>query len=114
MIGHDDVRGRTTYAALLERIRSTAHVSSASVASIVPLGLTQYGRQVDRHGVSTSAGFTVVGTDYFATLGLAVVTGREFTMAEENAPTDPVAIVDQLLVERLFNGESPLGQTVCG
>jgi len=112
MIGQDDVRGRTTYAALLERIRSTARVRSASVASIVPFGLTQYGRQVDRNGVSTSAGFTVVGADYFATLGLAVVAGREFTMAEENAATDPVAIVDQILVDRLFKGESPIGQTV--
>ena len=112
MIGQDDVRGRTTYVALLEHIRSTARVSSASVASIVPFGLTQYGRQVDRNGVSTSAGFTVVGADYFATLGLAVIAGREFTMAEENAATDSVAIVDQILVDRLFKGESPIGQTV--
>jgi len=112
MIGQDDVHGRTTYAALLEHIRSTARVSSASVASMVPFGLTQYGRQVHRNGVSTSAGFTVVGADYFATLGLAVVSGREFTIVEENAATDPVAIVDQILVDRLFNGESPLGQTV--
>jgi len=112
MIGQDDVRGRTTYAALLEQIRSTARVSSASMASMVPFGLTQYGRKVERNGVSTSAGFTVVGADYFATLGLAVVAGRQFTMAEENAATDPVAIVDQVLVDRLFKGESPLGQTV--
>lgn len=112
MIGQDDVRGRTTYAALLEHIRSTARVGSASVASMVPFGLTQYSRQVERNGVSTSAGFTVVGADYFATLGLAVVAGREFTMAEEKAATDPVAIVDQILVDRLFKGDSPLGQTV--
>jgi len=112
MIGQDDVRGRTTYAALLEHIRSTAHVSSASVASMVPFGLTQYSRQVDANGVSTSAGFTVVGADYFTTLGLVVIAGREFTVAEENAATDAVAIVDQVLVDRLFKGGSPLGQTV--
>jgi predicted permease len=112
MIGQDDVRGRTTYAGLLEHVRSTSRVSSASVASMVPFGLTQYSRRVDRNGVSTSAGFTVVGADYFATLGLTVIAGREFTMAEENLAADPVAIVDQVLVDRLFRGESPLGQTV--
>jgi hypothetical protein len=52
-----------------------------------------------------------VTADYFKTLGLRMVQGREFTAAEEAAlgGTTPV-IVDVTLAERLFANENPVGQ----
>jgi putative ABC transport system permease protein len=52
-----------------------------------------------------------VTADYFKTLGLRMVQGREFTAAEEATAnsTRPV-IVDVTLAERLFANENPVGQ----
>jgi predicted permease len=113
MASQDESRGRATYAALLDRVRALPGVRSASVASLVPFGLTQFDREVDHDGTITSATFNVVGAGYFATLGLPVIAGREFTLAEERDPAiEPVAIVDRILAERLFKDASPIGQTV--
>ena len=51
-----------------------------------------------------------VTSDYFKTLGLRMVQGREFTAAEEATVggTTPV-IVDVTLAERLFANENPVG-----
>ena len=55
----------------------------------------------------------MIGADYFSAIGLPVVAGREFTISEEQqAASEPVAIVDQVLVQRLFGGASPLGETI--
>jgi len=55
----------------------------------------------------------VIGSDYFRTLGLRVISGREFTTAEEqDAAAEPIAIIDQILAQRLFAGENPIGQSV--
>jgi predicted permease len=113
MASQDESRGRATYAALLDRVRALPGVRSASVASLVPFGLTQFDREVDHDGTITSATFNVVGAGYFATLGLPVIAGREFTLAEERDPAiEPVAIVDRILADRLFMGASPIGQSV--
>jgi putative ABC transport system permease protein len=52
-----------------------------------------------------------VTADYFKTLGLRMVQGREFTAAEEATVggTTPV-IVDVTLAERVFPNENPVGQ----
>jgi putative ABC transport system permease protein len=53
----------------------------------------------------------VIGADYCGVFGLPLVAGREFTVAEEqDASSEPVAIVDRVLVQRLFAQESPIGQ----
>jgi len=55
----------------------------------------------------------VVGADYLETLGLKLLAGREFTRIEEQtAAASPVALVDQLLVEKLFHGQNPIGQAL--
>lgn len=113
MAGLDEARARATYAAILDRLRTLRNVDSASVASMVPFGLSQFGRQVTHGGVRTSSTFVVIGSDYFRTLGLRVISGREFTTAEEqDAAAEPIAIIDQILAQRLFAGENPIGQSV--
>jgi hypothetical protein len=53
----------------------------------------------------------VTAADYFRTLGLPMLRGREFTAAEEaGAGGTPVVIIDQALADRLFAAEDPVGQ----
>jgi len=118
LAGYDETRGRQIYADLLDRVRALPGVRAASVASLVPYGEVSSGGRVRRPGTTgsearTSAIFNVVGHDYFASLGLAVLRGREFTAAEEASPAGaPVALIDEPLAAKLFPGEDPLGQQI--
>ena len=51
--------------------------------------------------------------DYFRSLNLPMVRGREFTEAEEDSPTAPrVAIIDERLARKLFGADDPIGQMI--
>jgi len=55
----------------------------------------------------------IVGTDYFKTLGLHVLRGREFDAIEVAASSSShVAIIDEPLAHELWPGQDPLGRNV--
>jgi putative ABC transport system permease protein len=56
--------------------------------------------------------WTQIGADYFRTLGLPMVHGREFSAADERRGDEGVAIIDQVTAERLFAGTDPVGQFI--
>jgi predicted permease len=87
------------------------------VASTIPFGEFHEGQPVERVGGGTdapiSATFRIVGADYFRTLNLPMVRGREFNATEEASADAPrVAIVDGALARRLFGPDDPLGQMI--
>jgi predicted permease len=121
--GYDAAQGREAHRALLAKLRSTPGIESVAEASVLPFGDYSFGAAVQREGPRLknedpeAAGkllhvqtYTVTA-DYFKTLGLRMVRGREFTAAEEAAVggTTPV-IVDVALAERLFANDDPVGQ----
>jgi predicted permease len=121
--GYNDVRTREAHRALLEKLRATPGIESVAEASALPFGDHSSGAGVQRGGPRLkredpdAAGklllvqsYTVT-SDYFKTLGLRMLQGREFTAAEEATAggTTPV-IVDVTLAERLFANENPVGQ----
>jgi len=108
-----EAQGRLAYRNVLERVRALPGVRAASAASIVPFGTSRDTRGVRSATQTFSATFTVIGAGYFATLGLPVLNGREFTGVEEQeAAAEPVVIIDRELAQRLFPAENALGQTV--
>ena len=124
LAGYDETQGRQVYRRLMDRLRGIPGVKSASFSSIVAFGGMTEGKTVQKGGtppgrgkdgraVGVSAVSYIVGSDYFATLGLPVLRGRDFTPAEEqdaNAP--PVAIIDEPLARELFGNENPVGQQI--
>jgi predicted permease len=113
LIGSDERQGRAAYAGVLDAVRALPTVRAASIASLVPLGSTRIDHLVMRGERTISATYTVIGADYLSALDLPLVAGREFLESEERDPAaEPVAIVDQTLAQRLFPGESPLGQFI--
>jgi putative ABC transport system permease protein len=57
--------------------------------------------------------YRIIGADYFATLGLRMVQGREFTPAEERSPAAPrVAIVDEAFARQVFAERNPIGKLI--
>ena len=99
-------------------------VQSASLASVVAFGEISEEKTVQKGGtppgtgkdgrpVGKSAVYYVVGSDYFATLGVPVLRGRGFTLAEEQDPNAPaVAVIDEPLARALFPDRDPIGQQV--
>ncbi|HET9269813.1 MAG TPA: ADOP family duplicated permease, partial [Vicinamibacterales bacterium] len=123
LAGMDETRGREVHRQLLERLRSLPGVDAASSASLIPFGDISIGRMVQADGPRlkrtdpgardrlVDAQYYVVGADYFRTLGIDVIAGREFTVAEERASSGVVSvIVDAPLARRLFPNENPVGR----
>ena len=88
---------------------------------MVPFGTFADGRQVEPMGATGPNGaenwpesyYTIVGRDYFQSLGLAMLQGREFTDAEVEADSPAaVAIVDQTLAHALWPGGDPFRQQI--
>jgi putative ABC transport system permease protein len=56
-----------------------------------------------------SADYNQVGEGYFATIGIPIVAGREFTRNDdENAP--PVAIINETMAAKYWSGKDAVGQ----
>jgi len=124
LAGYDQATARQLYRRVVERLESLPGVESASLAATVPFGMVTHGDRIvpaesgpaaedDRNPAARSAELNVVGFDYFHSLGLALKRGRGFSRAEEESPdAPPVAVVDEVLAERLWPGESAVGRRV--
>ena len=112
--GYNENQSRAVYRSALQRLRSTPGVANASLASIVPFGEFHESRKVKSSPAADgiSAAFNVVGSSYFDTLGLRIVRGREFTLADDEAGGPKVALIDGRLSRRLFGEADPIGRTV--
>ena len=99
----DSTRVDAFHARLLERARALPGVSSATLSALVPLGgsnmqtgmwLPGTGDEGERAALMPY--FNVVGRDYFATLGIDLVAGREFGRDDGR-----VAIVNEEMARKL-------------
>lgn len=62
-------------------------------------------------GLTFSPHWNSVGADYFSAVGLPLLRGRSFTVAEATQPGGPaVAIIDEVLAKKLWPDEDALGQ----
>jgi predicted permease len=123
MAGYDETNGRGALRGILQRVRNTPGVRSASFASLVPFGDYNESRVLQKAGTPAPAAgqpaegpqavLTIVGADYFDTLRLPILRGRGFTSIEEEYPNGPrVAIIDEPAARRLFGDEDPVGHAV--
>jgi putative ABC transport system permease protein len=108
--------GARFFANTLSRIRQIPGVQSAAGISFLPLAgpgmATSFYRTdqaVPPDGERPTTEVRPVTPDYFRTMGVPHLAGRDFTDADTpNAPL--VAIVSEGLVRRTFPGENPLGK----
>jgi len=125
LAGYDEIRSRRTYRTVIERLRALPGVEGVSLAASLPFHQRDW-RNVSRAGVTTAADpmadsaatgksfgsdYNIIGADYFKTLGLSLVQGREFNRSEmEPGSASRVAVIDQELARRLWPGEEALGR----
>jgi predicted permease len=115
LAGYDAARTSRIYQEVLRRVRNVPGVERASLGAIVPFGEFEEDRTIrlrpDDDGVS--ADFNVIGAEYFTTLGMRVLRGREFSRTEEQAGSTAMnAIIDRRLASKLFSSVDPLGRQI--
>jgi putative ABC transport system permease protein len=54
----------------------------------------------------------VVGPDYFATMGIPVLRGREFDQRDSEAGAKPVVVINETMAKRFWPGQDAVGQHV--
>jgi len=114
--GYDTRRARDFEDQLLDRVESLGGVQSAAYARVLPFSFLPYSSAaiaVDGYEPARdeqpSAEFNEVSPSYFATMGILLVSGRDFSRADdENAL--PVAVVNQVMAAQYWRGEDPVGK----
>lgn len=105
------------YRALLERVRATPGVKEASGIFPLPMSDSRIrttfvieGRPVTKSEEPRTQ-FRAVGLDYFATMKIPLLAGREFT-THDDAHGRPVVIINEALAKKFFPGENPIGKRI--
>ena len=114
--GYDVPRAETFQNELIDRIHALPGIESAAFAAVTPLGYISYPSSpivVDGYQHSPDeqpeVEYNQVGPGYLATLGIPLLSGREFTRTDdENAPR--VAIVNRTMMARYWRGQDPIGR----
>jgi predicted permease len=113
---YDEARGSRFYSQVLDRLRSLPGVSDAALVFVVPLGGRRGGTDIviDRQkgtepGKAVQVGFNVVTPGYFRTVGLPMVGGRDLAESDR-ANAGPVAVINEVMAQRMFAGRSPIGE----
>jgi predicted permease len=116
--GYSTIRTTQFLEELRRRVGALPGVTS--VACVDPVPLSMDGRWDDFHVAgepnSTNPDRVVdlymVTPDYFQTMGIDRLSGRDF--AHEGANSPKVAVVNETLVNQFFGGRNPIGQRVTG
>jgi len=114
--GYSEERGRALYAELLEWARHNPGVESATLAAAFPARLSFLTIHVETPGGDANSGGrdahveqNIVDTDYFETLQIPLVAGRDFQVTDrEGAPR--VVIVNEILAQRFWPDGEALGR----
>lgn len=116
--GYDRERAKNFEDALLERVKSLGGVESAGWARVRPFSYIPYASApivVDGYqpgkNEQPAADYDQVGPGYFATMGIPLLSGREFTAAD-NETAAPVAIVNEKMAAQYWHGDDPTGKSL--
>jgi predicted permease len=102
---------------ILDRVRATPGVESASAAIFTPLSGGGWNGDIEVDGYTPTGPrdaqvfFNGVSDDFFSTLGAALLAGRDFDEGDV-AESQPVAIVNEAFVKKFFHGANPVGRRV--
>jgi len=112
--GYDQPRIKRFYDQLLQDVRQTPGVQSASVAQVAVLTGNASSRTVQVQGYEAKSGENMnpwtneIAPDYFRTVGMPLVAGREFTERDVDGAA-LVAIVNESFAKYFFPNQNPIG-----
>jgi len=111
-------QGRIFHEQLLERVRALPEVRSASLAEFVPLGgarnvsplyIEGEPAEATRLDLDSLLSHNTVGLDYFKTMDIPLVRGRDFN-SQDTKTSPPVIIINETLARRIAPDGNPVGK----
>jgi predicted permease len=114
--GYNLERAKAFDTQLLDRVRGIPGVESATLSRLIPFTYGTFSTAslaIDGYQLAPNeqlnSSYLEVAEDYFKTLGIPIVVGREFQRTDdENAP--PVAIINETMAAKYWPGKDPIGQ----
>ena len=114
--GYNPDRAKVFHTQLLDRVRTLSGVESAALTRVIPFSYNTFSSapiEVDGYqpppNEQPTAEYNEVTEGYFTTLGIPIVSGREFMRTDdENAP--PLAIINETMAAKYWPGKDPIGQ----
>ncbi|HZI43322.1 MAG TPA: ABC transporter permease, partial [Gemmatimonadaceae bacterium] len=115
----DSARVTALYNGVLERLAATRGVTNVAVVDKLPMAQVVWGIALrvqgqfedNKHLLPTIGHFQQVTPDYFHTIRIPLLRGRQFSTADRDGQL-PVAIVTQSLARRYWPNGDPLGKRI--
>ena len=105
-------RQRAVNEDILERLRRVPGVESAAITNMIPAGGSLWNERIVLEGKESQkafANFNRVSGDFFRTLGIPRLAGRDFNSSD--TPTSPkVAIVNEAFARKFTGSANPIGK----
>jgi len=96
---------------MVDLVRSVPGVENAGSTTFTPLGNGSWEHNIKVGTIDGATKFTYVSPSYFATMGMPLLTGRNFT--DEDTNSSPfVLIVNQAFIHKYLGSVAPIGQPV--
>jgi putative ABC transport system permease protein len=102
----------------LQRLQTTPGVDSVAAGTSLPLtgsnskySITIEGQPSLAPGQRPSPNYRIISPDYFRTMGIALIRGREFIQQDETN-SSKVIIINDTMAKRFWPGEDPVGKRV--
>jgi macrolide transport system ATP-binding/permease protein len=116
--GYNLERAKAFDTQLLDRVRGIPSVESATLSRLIPFSYGDFSTAslaIDGYqpapNEQLNSSYLEVAEDYFKTLGIPIVAGREFQRSDdENA--QPVAIINETMAAKYWPGKDPIGQRI--
>jgi putative ABC transport system permease protein len=114
--GYDKPRSREFYRNILGRLRETPGIAAVGASAIRVLDEDWWGGDISVEGEPKASdpgrpSFNLVSPGYLAALGIPLLAGRDFVPADATRK-NRVALVNESIVRRYFNGRMPLGRRI--
>jgi macrolide transport system ATP-binding/permease protein len=116
--GYDPQRAQNFQDELIDRVKALPGVESAAFARMTPLSYGSFSSTptaVDGYQSPPDeqpiVQYNEVGPDYFVTMGIPLVSGREFNRADDEKSV-LVAIVNETMAAKYWGGRNPIGERV--
>ncbi len=114
-LGYDRTRTQQFYKDARDRLATVPGVDSVSWAANLPLfgraqtGVTIEGREQRKKSEAISSVINTIDLDYFSTIGIPLLNGRDFNQDDREGAA-PVAIINDTMAGRYWPNQDPLGK----
>jgi predicted permease len=115
--GYKDARLSILWRDLTDKLRATPGVQGATYSTNGLFSGSESGDAIDVEGFTPqndrdkNSRFDTIGPQYFSTVGIPLLLGREFG-AQDTAASPKVCVINEAFAKKFFAGRSPIGRHV--